>query len=137
MWPSHLPISEGPKAPCSGTRRSLARLISFTPQALLSACLAATFFSTFVLDLPSLAATRAAAAADKKSKQDPILKGLPITDLSVDEAIEHALNRLAYGARPGDAEKIKQIGLAKWIDQQLNPKAIDDSAMQARLGEYP
>jgi uncharacterized protein (DUF1800 family) len=95
-------------------------------------CLAAAFFSTFVLDLPSIAA-----AADKKPKQDPILKGLPITDLSVDEAIEHALNRLAYGARPGDAEKIKQIGLAKWIDQQLNPKAIDDSAMQARLGEYP
>jgi|HubBroStandDraft_6_1064221.scaffolds.fasta_scaffold01429_3 uncharacterized protein (DUF1800 family) len=99
-------------------------------------CLAAAFFSTFVLDLPSLAATRAA-AAEKKPKQDPVLKGLPITDLSVDEAIEHALNRLAYGARPGDADKIKQIGLAKWIDQQLNPKAIDDNAVQARLGEYP
>jgi len=98
--------------------------------------LAATFFSTFVVDSPSLAATRAA-AADKKPKQDPILKGLPITDLSVDEAIEHALNRLAYGARPGDPDKIKQMGLAKWIDQQLNPKALDDSAMQARLVEYP
>jgi hypothetical protein len=99
-------------------------------------CLSATFFSSFVLDLPSLAATPAT-AADKKPKQDPILKGLPITELSADEAIEHALNRLAYGARPGDAEKIKQVGLAKWIDQQLNPKAIDDSAMQARLVEYP
>jgi uncharacterized protein (DUF1800 family) len=73
----------------------------------------------------------------RQKAQDPVLKGLPITDLSVDEAIEHALNRLAYGARPGDSDKIKRMGLAKWIDLQLNPKAIDDTPMQARLGEYP
>jgi uncharacterized protein (DUF1800 family) len=136
MWPFYRSVSEGPKAACSGTNRSRAGSISSSPKALLSICIAATFISSFVVDLPSLAATRAA-VADKKPKQDPILKGLPITDLSVDEAIEHALNRLAYGARPGDADNIKQMGLAKWIDQQLNPKVIDDSAMQARLGEYP
>ena len=110
--------------------------VSLSPKSLLSICLAVTFLSTFVVDLPALAANRAA-AADKKPKQDPVLKNLPITDLSVDEAIEHALNRLAYGARPGDADKIKQMGLAKWIDQQLNPKTLEDGAMQARLGQYP
>jgi uncharacterized protein (DUF1800 family) len=132
---AHLSFSKRPKSIYSGAERSHCG-ISFTPQALLSICLAATFLSTFVVDLPAIAASRAG-AADKKPKQDPVLKNLPITDLSVDEAIEHALNRLAYGARPADADKIKQMGLAKWIDQQLNPKAIDDSAMQARLGEYP
>jgi uncharacterized protein (DUF1800 family) len=76
-------------------------------------------------------------AKDKKIKQNPELKGLPITELSVDEAILHALNRLAYGPRPGDVERIKQMGLAKWIEQQLNPNSIDDKALDARLENLP
>jgi uncharacterized protein (DUF1800 family) len=125
-----------PKVPLTAPRKRQFGPVSLAPKSLLSICLTVAFLFTFVVDLPSVAATRTA-AADRKPKQDPILKNLPITDLSVDEAIEHALNRLAYGARPGDADRIKQMGLAKWIDQQLNPKALDDSAMQARLGEYP
>src|SRR5690349_18268231 len=83
--------------------------------------------------------TPAAAAKDKKVKQDPALKGLPITELSADEAILHALNRLAYGPRPGDIERVRQMGLAKWIEQQLNPNSnsIDDKAVEARLQDYP
>jgi uncharacterized protein (DUF1800 family) len=100
---------------------------------------------TLGVDLPAVAATPAAAAAeaakdknkDKKQKPDPALKGLPITELSADEAILHALNRLAYGPRPGDIERVRQMGLAKWIEQQLNPNSIDDKAMEARLQEYP
>ncbi|HEX9456485.1 MAG TPA: DUF1800 domain-containing protein [Candidatus Acidoferrum sp.] len=88
------------------------------------------------VDLPASAAIPAA-AKDKKTKQDPSLKGLPITELTPDEAILHALNRLAYGPRPGDVERIRQMGLAKWIDQQLNPNSIDDKAMEARLQNYP
>ncbi len=52
-------------------------------------------------------------------------------------AIEHALSRLAYGPRPGDVERVKQIGLSAWIDQQLRPDAIDDNALKARLPEQP
>jgi uncharacterized protein (DUF1800 family) len=74
---------------------------------------------------------------NKTSQQDAVLKGLPVTELSVDEAVLHALNRLAYGPRPGDIERVKQMGLAKWIELQLNPKAIDDSAVEARLNIYP
>jgi len=86
----------------------------------------------------SVVADRAAGASakDKKPKQDPVLKGLPITELSVDEAILHALNRLAYGPRPGDIERVRQMGLAKWIDQQLNPNSIDDRSLDARLETY-
>src|SRR5690242_1497268 len=65
------------------------------------------------------------------------LKGLPITQLSETEAILHALNRLGYGARPGDLERVRQMGLAKWIDQQLNPDSIPDDGMRARLEKYP
>ena len=91
------------------------------------------------IDIPSAAAAPAPNSADKskKLKQDSALKGLPISELSTDEAVMHALNRLAYGPRPGDVERIKQMGLAKWIDQQLNPNSIDDKALQARLENYP
>jgi uncharacterized protein (DUF1800 family) len=91
------------------------------------------------LPLPAAAATPAPipSAKDKKQKQDPVLKGLPITELTADEAILHALNRLAYGPRPGDVERVRQMGLAKWIDQQLNPNSIDDKAVEARLDTYP
>jgi len=95
---------------------------------------AAIFFSTAGIDVSSFAAP---AAADTKEKPDPSLKNLPITELSAEEAIQHALNRLAYGPRPGDVERIKQMGLAKWIDQQLNPNSIDEKAVEARLENYP
>lgn len=62
--------------------------------------------------------------------------GLPITELTEDQAILHALNRLAYGPRPGDVERIRKMGLAKWIDGQLNPQSIDDSALDKRLERY-
>jgi uncharacterized protein (DUF1800 family) len=70
-------------------------------------------------------------ALDKKFKGD-----LPITELTEDEAIVHALNRLAYGPRPGDVEHIRQTGLDKWVEQQLHPDSIDDSALNQRLVNY-
>jgi uncharacterized protein (DUF1800 family) len=95
---------------------------------------AASFFCAFGIDLPS---ALAASPRDKKNKEDASLKNLPITELSPEEAIQHALNRLAYGPRPGDVERVKQMGLAKWIDQQLNPNSVDDKAVEARLENYP
>ncbi len=51
-----------------------------------------------------------------------------------------ALNRLAFGPRPGDLEAFRQLPgesdadrLRVWVDQQLNPFTIDDSACSARL----
>jgi uncharacterized protein (DUF1800 family) len=50
-----------------------------------------------------------------------------------DNAIAHALNRLAFGARPGDVEAVKRVGLANWIDRQLRPSEIADDNVEARL----
>ncbi|HKI10575.1 MAG TPA: DUF1800 domain-containing protein [Candidatus Acidoferrum sp.] len=109
--------------------------LAVTPKSILAMLLSMACLCSLVIDLPGLAAS--ALANDKHPKQDPVLKGLPITELSADEAILHALNRLAYGPRPGDVERVRQMGLAKWIDLQLNPQALDDSAMEARLRAYP
>src|SRR5216683_1059794 len=116
--------------PCAGATQFRSSAKSF-----LSILLSVVFVFPTGIALPTPAA--AAAAKDKKPKQDAALKGLPITELSADEAILHALNRLAYGPRPGDVERVRQMGLAKWIDQQLNPNSIDDKVMQVRLQDYP
>src|SRR5580692_1828393 len=107
-----------------------------TPKSFLAAILSVACVFSLGVDVTSLSAAPSA-ASDKKPKQDPALKNLPITELSADEAIFHALNRLAYGPRPGDVERVRQMGLSKWIDQQLNPNSIDDKALDARLENYP
>jgi len=53
--------------------------------------------------------------------------------LSEDQRILHVLNRLGFGARPGDVERVKSFGIDKFIEQQLNPEKIDDSAAEAKL----
>ncbi|HET9528822.1 MAG TPA: DUF1800 domain-containing protein [Blastocatellia bacterium] len=55
--------------------------------------------------------------------------------LSEDQRIIHVLNRLGYGPRPGDVERVRRMGLGKYIDQQLRPESIDDAALQARLSK--
>jgi uncharacterized protein (DUF1800 family) len=92
--------------------------------------------------LSSVVAPNASARKHKKNTDTVSLrkkfKGkLPITELTEDEAINHALNRLAYGPRPEDVERIRQMGLEKWVDQQLNPDSVDDTALDARLRKYP
>src|SRR6476660_9386369 len=54
-------------------------------------------------------------------------------DLSEEQKIIHVLNRLGFGARPGDVEKVKAIGIQKYIDQQLTPSSIDDSVAEAKV----
>lgn len=44
-----------------------------------------------------------------------------------EDKIDHALNRITFGARPGDREKVKALGLQKFIDAQLSPSTIAES----------
>ena len=48
----------------------------------------------------------------------------------------HALNRLTFGPRPGDVEKVMAQGVDSWIEDQLHPESIDDKAMDDRLGPF-
>jgi uncharacterized protein (DUF1800 family) len=50
-----------------------------------------------------------------------------------DATILHVLNRVGFGARPGDVERVRQLGLAAYIDEQLHPERIADAQMTARL----
>jgi len=50
-----------------------------------------------------------------------------------DKTILHVLNRIGFGARPGDVDKVREVGLAAYIDQQLHPDRIPDREMATRL----
>ncbi len=44
-----------------------------------------------------------------------------------------ALNRMGYGPRPGDIERVRGMGVDAYITEQLNPSTIDDSECDTRL----
>ena len=57
--------------------------------------------------------------------------------LTSDQRIAHVLSRLTFGARPGDFERVKAIGVNEFIRQQLDSDSADDVAVQARLRRLP
>src|SRR5579872_3772708 len=54
--------------------------------------------------------------------------------LDKNKQILHALDRLTFGPRPGDVERVRKIGLKKWIEEQLNPDGIaENTYLEGRL----
>ena len=66
----------------------------------------------------------------------PAAKGR-VTRLSDDQRLLHLVNRITFGPRPGDIERLKQMGIEKFLDQQLHPETIDDSDLERRLAVLP
>ncbi|MGH7675067.1 MAG: DUF1800 family protein, partial [Gemmatimonadales bacterium] len=44
----------------------------------------------------------------------------------------HALNRLAYGPRPGEVDEVSAMGVMRWIERQLDPERIPDRRLAER-----
>src|ERR1044071_4671881 len=55
--------------------------------------------------------------------------------LKEEQRIIHVLNRLGFGARPGDVERVKAMGVEKYIEQQLNPEKIADTLAENKVRE--
>ncbi|HEX6285176.1 MAG TPA: DUF1800 family protein, partial [Pyrinomonadaceae bacterium] len=53
--------------------------------------------------------------------------------LTSEQQIIHVLNRLGFGARPGDVDRVKSIGLENYINQQLNPEKITDTVAENKV----
>ncbi|HJP93624.1 MAG TPA: DUF1800 domain-containing protein, partial [Pyrinomonadaceae bacterium] len=53
--------------------------------------------------------------------------------LTEEQRIVHVLNRLGFGPRPGDVERVKAVGLENYINQQLNPEKIDDTVAENKI----
>ncbi len=58
---------------------------------------------------------------------------LPATDA---RTALHVLNRITYGPRPGDVERVQRLGVERFIEQQLHPDTIDDRHVEGRLDRF-
>lgn len=74
-----------------------------------------------------------ATAASAQSRGAPTASS---RELLPEEQIQQALSRLTFGARPGDAAKVRAMGVDQWIDLQLHPERIDDAAADRLTASY-
>ena len=50
---------------------------------------------------------------------------------TADQQVQQVLNRLAFGPRPGDVARVREMGVDRWIALQLAPERIDDHVMDS------
>jgi uncharacterized protein (DUF1800 family) len=55
--------------------------------------------------------------------------------LTARQKAAHVLNRLGYGPRPGDVERVEEMGVEAYIRAQLAPEKIDDAAAEKAVAK--
>src|SRR5215831_2147630 len=86
---------------------------------------------TVVVLFPAFVAVIAAASTPQQRGQ-----AVSSDELLPDEKIQQVLNRFTFGAHPGDADRVRAMGIDKWIDWQLHPERIDDQAADEAVSKY-
>ncbi|QNI35667.1 DUF1800 domain-containing protein [Edaphobacter albus] len=81
---------------------------------------------------PAHSAAAASARTTKRTAKEP-----PLAPLNQRERVVQLLSRFTFGPRPGDVDRVLAMGADTWLEQQLNPDSIDDSALAKRLVDYP
>src|SRR5882672_2788266 len=66
----------------------------------------------------------------------PLPSAVPGGALTPRDSAFHALNRLAYGPRPGEVQRVAAEGVMRWIDRQLSPDGIDDRRLAQRERQF-
>jgi uncharacterized protein (DUF1800 family) len=79
---------------------------------------------------PRLAAATAAGVA-------LLATGLTAAKPAADaRTVRHVLSRITFGPRPGDVERVQQMGLERYIDEQLHPERVPDRDVARRLDGF-
>jgi hypothetical protein len=60
-------------------------------------------------------------------------KARPKAALSEDQRIVHLLNRTGFGPRPSDVERVRQMGVERYLGLQLHPSKINDDLVESKL----
>jgi uncharacterized protein (DUF1800 family) len=81
-----------------------------------------------------IAALAVCPAFARKKKAPAAPPPARFAEMTPDQKTLHALNRLAFGPRPGDVERVAKAGLGAWIAAQLYPGSIAESSeLESRL----
>ncbi len=72
-------------------------------------------------------------SAKAKSQKAKPAKKTAIKSLTADQKALHMLARITFGPRPGDIERLLQVGAEKYLDEQLHPERITDTVAEDKL----
>jgi uncharacterized protein (DUF1800 family) len=72
-------------------------------------------------------------------------RALPLPDAAAiasreqtaDQQVLHALNRLAFGPRPGDEARVRALGVDRWIALQLEPSRLPAPRGDSAVAAFP
>ena len=76
-----------------------------------------SFVAVMLAVLPAATKKPEAAASDQPFR----------TALSKEQRLTYAVERLSFGARPGDLDRVRQLGVDRWIDDQLHPERFAEN----------
>jgi uncharacterized protein (DUF1800 family) len=72
------------------------------------------------------------AQTPKRAERTPV----DSREQTADQQVQHVLNRLAFGPRPGDVVAVRAMGVDAWIARQLEPSRIDDDKTQQFVRQF-
>ena len=93
-----------------------------------------TFITAAVATVASLACAAATTADPGAVAPTPSTEA---REQTADQQVAHALSRLTFGPRPGDVQRVRAMGVDRWIAQQLAPERIEDRATDDFLRRFP
>jgi uncharacterized protein (DUF1800 family) len=77
------------------------------------------------------------ASQEAKSQKQKGAQGPSQSDaakkLNEEQKVAHLLDRVTFGARPGDVERVMKLGWEKYLEEQLRPERISDQVVEHRL----
>jgi len=94
------------------------------------------FVSTLLMFLLALSSPIGASqdAKGRKQKANQTTSQSKVTKkLTEEQKVEHLLDRVTFGARPGDVERVMQLRWEKYLDEQLHPERISDQVAEQKL----
>jgi hypothetical protein len=101
-------------------------------------CLLAIFVIVIEIPLPGQEPARSPTAPKSvpSSSRGTSSSSKRVLQLTDEQRALHALNRLTFGPRPGDLQKVMDMDVNDWIEQQLHPEEIGDSVLDGKLGQF-
>lgn len=87
-------------------------------------------------EMPDATASPDATPTEAPSAPGAPAPGAPVEPVLADDAVLHLLRRATFGPTNAMVAHAQEVGADAWLDEQLDPDAIDDTACEQRLGRF-
>ncbi len=95
-----------------------------------------SFLMLSVVALVGACAPHGSVARNATTARLPSSSEIAAREQTADQQVHQVLNRLSFGARPGDVDAVRAIGVDRWVAQQLEPERISDAPTDAFLTQF-